>query len=318
MALLAEYALTPDVFDATSYSNDEVGGIQLQHLKEVLLTEGLVRDLRDGQWFSLFTTEERPWHMRGKELLKKLVLQKRLRRCVCARANTPATDCEWCEEALASHAPRAGMPLAGIVTTRAVAAGYRREQLVASVDQLATAPWWAGRSPSVRLARTIADYSEHLRLVLHCANSVMFIDPHLDPSQRRYSDVITLLQEMSGRTTSPRIAVHRVCYVGSGQNRQLVSGPDWESRFRTAWGPSLQAAGLSVDVYIWDDFHDRYAISDLVGISVPNGFDTIPMTNQLTTWNRLGRPELDDVEREFHPNSHRHSLRHRFPVGRTR
>jgi hypothetical protein len=39
MALLAEYALTPDVFDSTSYSNEEVGRIRLQHLKEVLLSE---------------------------------------------------------------------------------------------------------------------------------------------------------------------------------------------------------------------------------------------------------------------------------------
>ena len=85
MALLAEYALTPDVFDSTSYSSDEVGRIQLQHLKEVLLSEGLVRDLRDGKWLALFADDGRPWHMRGKELLKKLVQQKRLRRC-CRRA----------------------------------------------------------------------------------------------------------------------------------------------------------------------------------------------------------------------------------------
>ena len=76
MALLAEYALTPDVFDSASYSNDEVGGIRLQHLKEVLLSEGLVRDLRDGRWSSLFADDGRPWHMRGKELLKKLAQQK--------------------------------------------------------------------------------------------------------------------------------------------------------------------------------------------------------------------------------------------------
>ena len=45
MALLAEYALTPDVFDATSYNSEEVCGLHLQTLKEVLLNEGLVRDL---------------------------------------------------------------------------------------------------------------------------------------------------------------------------------------------------------------------------------------------------------------------------------
>ena len=42
MALLAEYALTPDVFDTTSYTSEEVCGLHLQNLKEVLLHEGLV------------------------------------------------------------------------------------------------------------------------------------------------------------------------------------------------------------------------------------------------------------------------------------
>ena len=42
MAPLAEYALTPDVFDSASYSSDEFGCIWLQDLKEVLLAEGQI------------------------------------------------------------------------------------------------------------------------------------------------------------------------------------------------------------------------------------------------------------------------------------
>ncbi len=73
MALLAEYALTPDIFDQSFYSTEEVADIHLQHLKEALLNEGLVRNLRDGEWLRLFSNNDRPWHIRGKELLKKLV-----------------------------------------------------------------------------------------------------------------------------------------------------------------------------------------------------------------------------------------------------
>ena len=71
MALLAEYALTPDVFDLTSYSTDEVCGLHLQSIKDVLLHEALVRNLRNGEWATLFSGNYRPWHRRGKELLKK-------------------------------------------------------------------------------------------------------------------------------------------------------------------------------------------------------------------------------------------------------
>jgi len=310
--LLAEYALTPDVFDSTSYSNDEIGDIRLQHLKEVLLSEGLVRDLRDGRWSSLFTNDGRSWHMRGKELLKKLVQQKRLRRSVCALDGEPTTDQAWCEEALASHAR---MPLSGIVTTRDVAAGYRREPLVACIDQLTTAPWWTGRSPSVRLGRTIADYTEHLRLILHCANSVMFIDPHLDPSRRRYGEFVTLLQEMSGRTPAPLIEVHRVCYFDTRDKRDQRDEAGWRDMF-SSWAAPLETAGLTAEVFIWDDFHDRYIISNLIGISAPNGFDTTTNPTNVSTWTRLGRNERDDVQREFDPASNRHTLRHNFRVPR--
>lgn len=312
MALLAEYALTPDVFDSTSYSNDEVGGIRLQHLKEALLSEGLVRDLRDGRWSSLFKDDGRPWHMRGKELLKKLAQQKRLRRCDCARAHEPSNDGEWCDEALASHA---GMPLAGIVTTRDIAAGYRREPLVASVDQLQTAPWWARRSSSVRLNRTLAEYMQHLQLVLHCANSIMFIDPHLDPTQARYRDFLGLLLETQGRVPAPLMEVHRVCYYETRDKRDQRDEAGWKAMF-DPWVAPLRAAGVSVEVFVWDDFHDRFVISDLVGISVPNGFDTTADPRSITRWTRLGRDDRDDAQREFDPASNRHTVRHRFRVPR--
>jgi hypothetical protein len=81
-----------------------------------------------------------------------------------------------------------------------------------------------------------------------------------------------------------------------------------------SWTSPLEAAGLTAEVFIWDDFHDRYIISDLVGVSVPNGFDTTTDISQRTTWNRLGRGERDDIQREFDPACNRHALKHRFKV----
>jgi hypothetical protein len=78
-------------------------------------------------------------------------------------------------------------------------------------------------------------------------------------------------------------------------------------------GP-LTLANLSVQVFVWDDFHDRYLISNIVGISVPNGFDTTTAHNAKTTWTRLGRVDRDDVQREFDPPSGRHKLHHKFTL----
>ena len=40
MPLLAEYAITPDVFDVASYTSEEVCGLCLDMIREPMLTEG--------------------------------------------------------------------------------------------------------------------------------------------------------------------------------------------------------------------------------------------------------------------------------------
>ena len=65
MPLLAEYAITPDVFDVASYTSEEVCGLHLEAIREPMLTDGLVRDLRDGEWRRLFANDARAWHRRG-------------------------------------------------------------------------------------------------------------------------------------------------------------------------------------------------------------------------------------------------------------
>ncbi len=311
MALLAEYALTPDVFDATSYNGEEVCGLHLQTVKDVLLQEGLVRNLRDGEWARLFAGDHRPWHRRGKELLKKLAVQKRLISYQAINPSTPTSDADWCDEALGSHGV---IPLSGIIVTDCIAGAYCSRPLVSPIHKLATTPWWTSRSPSIRLARTLAGYRTSLDLVLRHANSIMFIDPHIDPSRLQYRDFAQLVQAAGGRTPMPLIEVHRVCYRGSGSSRQILNPSDIEATFRNQLSGSMQAAGLVMEVFVWDDFHDRYLISNLVGIGLPNGFDTTNAQNALTTWTRLGRKDRDDIQREFDPASNRHTLRHRFTV----
>jgi len=311
MALLAEYALTPDVFDQSFYSSDQVADIYLQTLKEVFLNEGLVRNLHDGEWLRLFSNANRPWHTRGRELLKKLATQKRLNLCGAALAVTPTTDEEWCREALESNA---SIPLSGIVSTPTIADIFRNEGLVAPIDKLSSAPWWRGRSPSARFARNISSYMDNLRLILQCANSIMFIDPHLDPKKLQYRDFSTILTSLSGRSVPPLIEIHRVCYTGSGGSRIFPSEAEWKNCFNGDFSASLRSDSLAAEIFIWDDFHDRHIITDIIGISAANGFDTTTDPNNITTWNRLGRVDRDDVQREFDPSSKRHNLKFRFKI----
>lgn len=68
MPLLADYAITPDVFDVTSYTREEVCGLHIERIREVLLTEGLVRDLRDGEWRDVFSASDRLWYPRPRTI----------------------------------------------------------------------------------------------------------------------------------------------------------------------------------------------------------------------------------------------------------
>lgn len=59
----------------------------------------------------------------------------------------------------------------------------------------------------------------------------------------------------------------------------LVHEFQWriQRRFRDCLGAVVRS------VFLWDDFHYRYIISNLIGIAAPNGFDTTRPPKNLTT-----------------------------------
>ena len=310
MGLLAEYAVTPDVFDTSCYTSSDLCGARLQGLKDAFLEEGIVRDLRNGEWRRLFAGSTRPWHRRAKELLRKLITYGRLAPCPPVLPAAPTVDSGWCDEALATHEV---VPLSGVIVSDSIAWNYRGNALVSSVNRLAGAPWWAVRGPSLRLNRRIEDYEAALALVLRHANSVMFIDANIDPGARNYADFARLIQGAGNRSPCPRIEIHRKCQRGSGRAAAFWDRDDLEDTFRQELSGPLSAVGLTAEVFVWDDMHDRYLISDLVGISVPYGFDT-STSSVRTTWTRLGRADRDDVQREFDPASGAHKLLFSFTI----
>lgn len=311
--MLAEYALIPDIFDSNCYSSPEHCNSRIEQLKEPLLHEALVRDLRQGEWSSFVVREADRLHPRTKELLRKLFEQNRLRRSPAVITTGPiVSPRDWCTEAIGSHKSEA---LSGIIASPTVASSFASVEIVQSIEKLSSASWWQSRSPSVRFQRSTANYLQQLRLILCHANSLMFIDPHIDPSRPGYRDFGRIISGCLRVQVQPRVEIHRVCYIGSGQNRQLLNPAQIEERFTANLHSVLQAQGLSVEVFVWDDFHDRFLIADVIGLSMSNGYDISSDSQDLVTCARLGRKERDDLQREFDPASSRHKLRHRFRIG---
>ena len=246
---------------------------------------------------------------RIKELLK-VFKQGRMSDCLAFSENVPSTALDWCQEALESHSDN---PMHGIITDQPTADLYHSEKLIASATQLPEKTWWLGGKNSVELKRTTDAYLDALRPTLRHSNLIMFIDPYLDPTSRNYADVGALLQACGPRKPSPMIQIHRVCYEGSGKDRKFPTVREWKQRFDSVLGQVIRQSEINVEVFLWDDFHDRYLISNLIGILMPNGFDVDTST---TRWAKLDREDRDSVEREFDPSVNLHSLcGRRFTIG---
>lgn len=309
--MLSEYALIPDVFDHASYASAEECDQRLRELKECITTRGIVRNLHGGNWWKFVDGCRGRWHKRGLELLKKLKQQGRLSDASCCSSQLPEDGATWCVEALASHAQ---VPLAGIVADQATASAYQSHNLVTATSVMNEQTWWLGGKNSIQLKRSKADYVTSLGPTLRHSNFIMFIDPHLDAERPDYASFSDLLSVCGPRSTVPRIEIHRVCTTGSGKDKRVRDNKDWERSFRSVLEQVVHKANLQVEVFLWDDFHDRYLISNLIGILMPNGFDTEEKNPSVTRWARLDRDHRDCVEREFDPASGMHQLRHRFSI----
>jgi hypothetical protein len=59
LGMLDEYALVPDIFDSSAYSNPAFIEMCLPHLKEPILREALVRDLCGGGWSQFWDDKDK-------------------------------------------------------------------------------------------------------------------------------------------------------------------------------------------------------------------------------------------------------------------
>jgi len=308
--MIEEYVLVPDIFDPAAYSNPAFIDMCLPHLKEPLLQEAVVRDLCDGGWSTFCFGNADNAHRLCKEIIKKLKQTNRLRRFPQQSSNAPVSSPDWCQEALAGHSIA---PLTGIISAHATKQQFDAAE-VACIEKLTGTHWWQARSPSVTVDRKTENYLEVLERVLQQANSLMFIDPNLDPSSRSYREFGLLLAPLAARAVKPRIEIHRSLCRGDGPKRTLPTEAEWQVSFASLT-QALVSYGLAAEVFCWDDFHDRYLIADVVGISAPAGFDITGKPDDWSTWGRLGREDKDKIQRLYDPAARASSLKWRFAIG---
>ncbi|MDD5198394.1 MAG: hypothetical protein PHC88_01200 [Terrimicrobiaceae bacterium] len=311
--MLSEFGISPAFFRSDAYESNSVADVCLGSIFRPLLEECVVRNLRNGEW-AQFATRQTPLHLKAKELLKKLAVRNRLVSYSPTGATLPTDDLEWEQEALASHQAE---PLTGLIFHReAKEQRYPTNPDVSCPERLPGTPFWRDRPCSYRIPRTLAEYRPIIDPFIRWANYIAFIDPHLDPDAWKYRDFLQLLINpiLLRRTIGPKIEIHRVAWRGDGTDRRPLVH-ELENSFNSRWSQTLRSNGLSIEVYLWDNFHDRFLATNLMGMSWSNGFDMTSDAAARATISRLSRTDLDGLQNEFGSNSAIHGLIHRFTVG---
>lgn len=203
--MIDEYALVPDIFDPAAYSKPDFIEMCLPYLKGPLLQEALVRDLCDGGWSRFCLEHSGNSHRLCKEILRKLQSNNRLRSFPSQSGVTPTSAQHWCQESLSAHGTDI---LTGIIAAYTTKKQFPQTEVV-SIEKLTGTPLWQNRSSSTTVNRKTCDYLAVLHRVLLQANSLMFIDPNLDPSSDNYREFCQLLNPIASRVVKPRIEIHR-------------------------------------------------------------------------------------------------------------
>jgi len=302
--MLLDLAILPEVFETGAYSEPALCGHLLKVLKPVLFEDAVVRDLRNGGWSQWMRKAAGNCHHATGEIVEALIKQRRLGLFPPVLGDEPHDSATWCYEALATHEIAA---LNVILCGNGVAADFENDPLVQSLERVHESDWYKNRPGSVRLRRQTADYTKTLRVPLKWCNSAMFIDPFIEPARKGYGEFWRILDLIRGRDVPPQIEFHRCSFEGSGKNRRILPMGDVQTMFASV-DAFLSGEKMKATVYVWDAFHDRYLITNHIGMVLPNGFDISEDANEITTWTRLGAKDREDVQREFDPASYRHKL----------
>ena len=307
--MLREFALSPDVLFASAYGitthdgtfhpSEEHGRLALGALRKGLERGGIVRDLADGGWLNAVKNSPEGLHPRARELLKSIRVSGRVVRASMFSKAQPSSEGEWLDEAFASHEAEPALSqffgTDGFISNKVKAAEY--QYLPKGISQLPFCEPFSGGACSVKVKRTLDDYERALCPIFKHSRSLMFIDPYLDLSESNYKEFVGLLHAIAKVRPDVQIELHRQLRM-AGANKPLVTVGEWQKRFRQILNADTVLCKLDIKVYVWDEFHDRYLISNLMGISVPYGFDTSKKGDE-TRWTTLSPEDADDVRVEF-------------------
>lgn len=305
--MLTHYAIVPSAFSEVLASGGPALELGIGCLSDLCRAEGLFPDMRRGQWKRAVDASG----PLGKRFLAFAVKSRRTYEVENQYPDDPGNNTQWLHEAQAFHAE---CECGAIITDMGLAASAGGDPVVCSIEGINQTAWWEARSPSKTVTRTTHGYMEAVGLVLRHANSMMFIDAYIDPLADNYREFPSLLLAAAQEGRKPLIEIHRASWRKVQGKIEVQGAAQWMADFEN-WSQRLRRAQIGADVYLWEKIHDRFLITDLMGINVPYGFDIADAPDETSTWCRLGVKERDQRQKEFDKACATHGLVNWFHIG---
>jgi len=324
--MLYEFAMTPDIFDASIVNADSSGGIILVELLRGIAENGLLANLDKDRWLRHITENRIPTlspALRDKVVTCLSLLNDRhrlVRHPKCLRGY-PCSDTEWLNLAFDSHDQ---IPFHAIILSQPLMNNCGREcnDLVEFYGSLDSAQWNGRRKRTLMLNKTPDEYRAALTPILRHAKSLVLIDPWMNSHESRYFDTVTICSNVMGQRGHARLHGRIDIHAEEGKQRPIGrSITDYLTTWKERLGPLNITDGHRFRVFLWESLpgsasmHDRYILTDQCGISAPGGLDCRSQSYANSTdWNLLDEKVRIRRWADYDPSSSPFRLRGEIDV----
>ena len=313
--LLHEFAMIPDVFNASALRKDRRLELIVVQILRGLSDNGLLANLYKDHWEKevrdrILNFPQELQEVRDKLIacLKVLKDRNRLVRHPRAGEQAPSQGADWLKLAMRSHEET---PFHGIILDKELAesCGLTDDALM-EISRALDSSQWRTRRRSMTLKKHEADYRKQLTPILRHARTLALVDPYFNTRGPCFLKTIQLCSALMGQRPSLERRPGRIhIHTDQRQPRETVHSPQedlgwWENELREL----NHKHGHRFKVFLWtsssETLHDRFILTDQCGISIPGGLDCRPSSKANdTVWSLLDEEDRRVWLQKFDPDA---------------
>lgn len=311
--MLYSFAITPEVFEPWFAPDGTAEGRILTELLRGLCDNGILADLHAGQWLTqvrrCLDNNKSPPDLRDKinSCLAVLSKRNRLVRHPASSERPETEEYRWLHWALERHGHDPEGSFQAIVSSEEfIAFSTLQSDALMPIQTILDAPCWLERKRSVRFEKTEANLRVLLAPIIRHASKLILIDPYMTCRKERFFETVRHATSLLGRHFDPprkgRIDIH------AGDPTEDKDGlcetvRERLDRWKTELGPEAKHFCKEFHVYLWGRkpggkrFHDRYIITDQLGLGAPGGLDfgTDSLQANYTEWTWLEPCDVQEI-----------------------